>query len=130
MFSVMSKESSIYDDKTGQRYNFPRHIPNGRKIDVGSVLIVINSKKEARKNGKSGRILGLCQVGVVEEYSFKGREFANAFFDWWIEFEQPVSFEACGGDWRNNIQNAINSVPERKRVQVLLGLMKAYSNEQ
>ena len=126
IFIVNQNPDSKYDDKEGERYNFPTTIPNGKQIVAGDVLIINMSKKTALKmNFGEKRIVGIAIIDEVVFYEFNGQKWAYAIFNWYRKFDPPLTFKEIGGDPRINIQHAMNKIPDDRRLELLLGLIKS-----
>ena len=106
---VLQNPDSIYADVEAECYEYPRSIPNGARIDEGDYLICTLAKKNS-KDGK--RIIGIGRINRISEYVIDGKKMRKAFYDWYRSFPEPKTFKFIGGDPRNNIYNAMNSIPE------------------
>lgn len=116
---VLQNPESIYDDKESECYEYPRSIPNGVRIAVGDYLICTLSKKDS-EGGK--RIIGIGKIDRIREFLKNDRKMRKAYYEWYRDFEDPKTFDFIGGDPRNNIYNAMNSIP-KERVKEIVGLL-------
>ena len=125
IFIVNQNPKSGYDDKEGQRYNYPTSIPNGKQIKPGDILLFNLAKKQANKlNFGNKRITGVAKIEEIGIYSFKEKEMATAVYSWYKKFDPPLSFEEIGGDFRNNENNSMNKVASKERLKILLSIIK------
>ena len=116
---VLQNPESIYADVEGECYEYPRSIPNGARIKSGDYLICSLPSKSS-VNGK--RIFGIGRISHIDEYSKNGKVMRKAFYDWYRPFSSPKTFEYIGGDPRNKIYNAMNSIP-KDRVREIINLL-------
>ena len=124
---VLQNPGSIYDDVESVCYEYPRKIPNGTRISEGDYLICTLSKKNS-KDGK--RIMGLGRINYIRETTVEGKVMRKAFYDWYREFPEPLTFEFIGGDPRNNIYNAMNPIPESRFDEVINILKSEISDDE
>lgn len=108
---VLQSPESIYADVETECYEYPRSIPNGARVSEGDYLICTLPKKNSTA-GK--RIIGVGRINRIIEYNTKGKKMRRAFYDWYRSFQEPKTFEFIGGDPRNNIYNAMNSIPSNR----------------
>jgi hypothetical protein len=113
---VLQNPDSNYDDVEAVCYEYPRKIPNGTRISEGDYLICTLSKKKS-KDGK--RIMGMGWINHIRESTVDGKVMRKAFYGWYYEFPEPLTFEFIGGDPRNNIYNAMNPIPENRFDEVI-----------
>jgi len=125
IFIVIQDPDSKYNDEVGMRYDYPTSIANGKQIKIGDLLIFILSSKSAKKL-KLGdkRITGISRIDSITLYNSQTKEMAIASYEWYKQFEQPLSFEDLGGDPRSNISNSINRISLEFQVEILLNLIK------
>jgi hypothetical protein len=125
IFIVNQNPDSKYDDKEGIAYDFPLSIPNARQIKPGDIFIFNLSKNVARKLKLLDRtITGIAKVGDIKTYYSDGIEKAKASYLWYRKFENSVSPDEIGGDYRNNKNNSINRISEDYKLSVLIELLK------
>jgi len=123
---VLQNPESIYGDVEGECYEYPRSIPNGARIKSGDYLICsLNSKSSV--DGK--RIFGIGRISHVDEFTKNGKVMRKAFYDWYRPFSSPKTFEFIGGDPRNNIYNAMNSIPENRVREIINLLVGEFSDD-
>ena len=108
---VLQNPVSNYEDKESECYEYPRSIPNGVRIAAGDYLICTLSKKNS-EGGK--RIIGIGKIDYVQEFIKNNRNMRKAYYEWYLYFKYPKTFDFIGGDPRNNLNNAINSIPEEQ----------------
>jgi len=113
---VLQKPDSIYEDLESECYEYPRSIPNGRRISVGDYLICTLTKKDA-KNGK--RIIGIGKIIRIDEYLKNEKTMRKAFYEWYKSFPNAKSFDFIQGDPRNNRNNAINLIQSNRTEEIL-----------
>ena len=123
---VLQNPDSIYADVEAECYEYPRSIPNGARIGVGDYLICTLAKKSS-KAGK--RIIGIGRIEQITEYVVEGKKMRKAFYDWYRSFPEPKTFKFIGGDPRNNIYNAMNSVPSNRVNDVINLLVGEFSGD-
>lgn len=121
---VLQKPSSGYADEPGISYEYPRSIANGRQIKANDILIVAEPVKVT---GDRNQIIGWGVVDNVINYMRNGKDMANAVYAVYHELSPRLSFEAVGGDPRNNRTNSINRVPAGMEVRILEALTRARS---
>lgn len=121
---VLQKPRSGYSDEPGISYEYPRSIPNGQQIKANDILIVAEPVKVT---GDRNQIIGWGVVDSVITYVRNGKDMANAVYAVYHELSPRLSFEAVGGDPRNNRTNSINRVPEAAEVRILEALTRAKS---
>src|SRR4051794_13455068 len=63
---VLQAEQSIYGDSTGEHYEYPPSIPNGRQMRAGDLVVCINSSKDAVD---SRRVFGVATIGEIVDLS-------------------------------------------------------------
>jgi hypothetical protein len=85
-------------------YQYPTHIPNSQRIQVGDVLVVCLPKADA-VDGL--RIVGLGRVGNI---SGQGLERLVATYDRYLKLTKAAAFDDVGGDPRRNQTNSINAI--------------------
>ena len=126
IFIVNQNPHSEYNDKDGERYDYPLSIPNGRQISIGDILIFNLSYKFAKKM-KLGefRLTGIAKIDHIEEYLLKGNKMALATYAWYKEFKKPLSFDEIGGDPRNNDNNSMNKVDNSLNTLILSNIIKS-----
>jgi hypothetical protein len=108
-----SKEDSGYADLPGSWYHYPSHIPNGRQIAPGDVILLFRPK-QARVIRSDipelpARIFAVARVGGIE-YQRDGKR--KALYAAYLAVDPAVPIEAPGedGDPRTNRRNAIGLV--------------------
>jgi hypothetical protein len=121
---VLQKPRSGYSDEPGISYEYPRSIPNGQQIQANDILIVAEPVKVT---GDRNQIIGWGVVDSVITYVRNGKDMANAVYAVYHELSPRLSFEAVGGDPRNNRTNSINRVPEAAEVRILEVLTRSKS---
>lgn len=121
---VLQKPRSGYSDEPGISYEYPRSIPNGQRIKANDILIVAEPVKVT---GDRNQIIGWGVVDSVITYARNGKDMANAVYAVYHELSPRLSFEAVGGDPRNNRTNSINRVSEGDEVRILEALTRAKS---
>jgi len=121
---VLQKPRSGYSDEPGISYEYPRSIPNGQQIRANDILIVAEPVKVT---GDRNQIIGWGVVDSVITYVRNGKDMANAVYAVYHELSPRLSFQAVGGDPRNNRTNSINRVPEGDEVRILEALTRAKS---
>lgn len=104
MWLVIQGTDSKYADVEGRAYEYPRHIPNAQRIDVGDVVVVTLPKANA-PDGR--RIVGLGRVATIQG---QGTERLVASYDRYLKLSMPAAFEDVGGDPRKNHTNSINLI--------------------
>ena len=124
---VLQRKDSRYNDELGIAYEYPSHIPNGKQIAVGDLLIVVEPKKV---NGKYARVIGWGTVGQIHqrrpENGPSGHTMRMAVYNYYNEVVGGLTYEQIGGDPRNNPRNAIVRIPEQ-RAQSILNILGAAS---
>lgn len=123
---VLQSPESIYADVETECYEYPRSIPNGARISEGDYLICTLPKKSSTA-GK--RIIGVGRINRIIEYNTKGKKMRKAFYDWYRSFPEPKTFEFIGGDPRNNIYNAMNSIPSNRVNGIINLLLGEFSDD-
>lgn len=121
---VLQKPRSGYADEPGISYEYPRTIANGSQIKANDILIVA---EPVRVTGDRRQLIGWGVVDNVITYSRNGKNMANAVYSVYHELSPRLSFEAVGGDPRNNRTNSINRVPQVDEVRILEALTRAKS---
>ena len=121
---VLQKPRSGYSDEPGISYEYPRSIPNGQQIKANDILIVAEPVKVT---GDRNQIIGWGVVDNVITYTRNGKDMANAVYSAYHELSPRLSFDAVGGDPRNNRTNSINRIPEGVEVRILESLTRAHS---
>jgi hypothetical protein len=125
IFIVNLNPESEYNDKEGERYDYPLSIPNGRQISIGDILIFNLPYKIAKKmNLGDKRLTGIAKIDHIEEYLLKGKKMALASYEWYKEFKTPLSFSDIGGDPRNNDNNSMNKVDSNLNTLILSNIIK------
>ena len=124
---VLQNPDSKYADVEAQCYEYPRSIPNGARIDVGDYLICTLAKKHAR-DGK--RIIGIGRIEQISEYLVDGKKMRKASYSWYRSFLEPKTFKFIGGDPRNNVSNAMNSIPKSHVTNIVNLLVDEFSDDQ
>jgi len=123
---VLQSPESIYADVETECYEYPRSIPNGARISEGDYLICTLPKKSS-KEGK--RIIGIGRIDRISESNVKGKKMRKAFYDWYRSFPEPKTFKFIGGDPRNNIYNAMNSIPSNRVNKIINLLLGEFSED-
>jgi len=125
IFVVNQNPDSKYNDEVGKRYDYPTSIPNGKQIKIGDILIFNLSSKSSKKL-KLGdkRITGIGKIDSIIIYNSETKEMAIASYEWYKQFQNPLSFEDIGGDPRSNINNSINRILSDARIEILLNLIR------
>jgi hypothetical protein len=126
IFIVNQNPSSKYDDKEGIAYDYPSSIPNAKQIRRGDIFIFNMAKKYARELKLDDRTLfGIAKVGDINEYNNNnGDKMIKATYLWYKRFENNISPDEIGGDYRNNQTNSINRIGDRYKISVLIELLK------
>ena len=124
-FLVNQNHDSRYEDEVGKRYHYPTRIPNGKKIAVNDILIFSMSKSDARKNGdENKRISGIAQIENIDLFTQNNKEQAIATYEWFVGFEEFLTFDEIGGDPRNNIQNAMSKIVDEDVIAILISMIR------
>lgn len=121
---VLQKPRSGYADEPGISYEYPRSIANGQQIRANDILIVAEPVKVT---GERRQIIGWGVVDNVITYNRNGKDMANAVYSVYNELSPRLSFEAVGGDPRNNRTNSINRIPDGVDMRILQALTQARS---
>ena len=53
----------------------------------------------------------------------------KAFYDWYRSFPEPKTFKFIGGDPRNNLNNAMNSIPANRVNHIVNLLVGEFSDD-
>lgn len=123
---VLQNPDSVYADVEAECYEYPRSIPNGARIDEGDYLICTLAKKHSI-DGK--RIIGIGRIKRISEYTIGGKKMRKAFYDWYRSFPEPKTFTFIGGDPRNNLNNAMNSIPANRVNHIVNLLVGEFSDD-
>jgi hypothetical protein len=125
IFIVNQNPDSEYNDKDGERYDYPLSIPNGRQISVGDILIFNLSYKFAKKMklGES-RLTGIAKIDHIEHYLLRGANMGLASYCWYKKFKKPLRFIDIGGDPRNNDNNSMNKVNSDLNTLILSNIIE------
>jgi hypothetical protein len=108
---VLQKTESNFRDVAGKSYHFPSHIPNGKRVVDGDILV-------CRSEGSMAdiRIFGVGRLGDVITHEDGTR---SGIYDRYGSVSPPLSLEQLGGDPRNSQQNSIQPFPLRLLQPVL-----------
>ena len=109
-----SKPDSGYEDLPGIHYHYPSHIPNGKQIAPGDVIILFRPKQAARtRQGIPELPPRAFAVACVARIEYTRNGFRKAHYSGYEEFdsEVPIHEPAGGSDPRVNRRNAIGEVP-------------------
>lgn len=100
----MQANESEYADTEGRAYEYPRYIPQTKRVAVGDILFVALPKASAPD---CRRILGLARVRSIQ-----GRctERLVASYDRYRKPSKSATFEEIGDDPRKNQTNSINPI--------------------
>ena len=115
IFVVNQNPDSKYNDEVGKRYDYPTSIPNGKQIKIGS-------SKKLKLGNK--RITGIGKIDSITFYNSETKEMAIASYEWYKQFQNPLSFDDIGGDPRSNISNSINRISIELQTKILLEIIK------
>lgn len=125
IYIVSQNPDSNYNDSEGKHYDYPTSIPNGKQIKVGDLLLFALSSKAAIKlKFGEGRITGIAKIDDITTYVQGNKQMAIASYEWYKEFESPLSFENIGGDPRINIQHSMNKISEENYLEILMRIIK------
>lgn len=92
-----------YGDEPGRSYHYRRNLPNGTRIGVGDVAVIL------RMGARPDRTREISGVGRIVRIDEDGLE-RRAHFEPFIEVSPGVPFEELGGDPRANVQHSMNPV--------------------
>ena len=122
---VNQNPDSKYNDEVGKRYDYPTSIPNGKQIKIGDILIFNLSSKSSKKLKLGNkRITGIGKIDSITFYNSETKEMAIASYEWYKQFQNPLSFDDIGGDPRSNISNSINRISIKLQTKILLEIIK------
>lgn len=125
IFVVNQNPDSKYNDEVGKRYDYPTSIPNGKQIKIGDILIFNLSSKSSKKLKLGNkRITGIGKIDSITFYNSETKEMAIASYEWYKQFQNPLSFDDIGGDPRSNISNSINRISIELQTKILLEIIK------
>ena len=124
-YIVNQNPDSNYNDLEGKHYDYPTSIPCGRQIKVGDYLLFNLSKKWAKKlNLGEKRLTGIAKIDDITIYFQDDKEMALASYEWYKEFNVPLTFEQIGGEIRSNINNAMNKIDSERINEILVKIIK------
>ncbi len=108
LWLLVSNGTGTYGDLDGVRYHFPVSIPNGRKVDVGHIVVMTRTKTSAHPD--RGCIFGIGRVGR----RIPGEDADNAFvyYDRYMKIDPPIDLEDFGDNPRVNVNSIIALGPE------------------
>jgi hypothetical protein len=125
IFIVNQNPDSTYNDQEGKHYDYPTSIPCGRQINIGDYLLFNLSKKWAKKlNLGDKRLTGIAKIDEITIYNQNDKEMALASYEWFKEFNTPLTFEQIGGEMRSNINNAMNKIDHEKVNEILIKIIQ------
>ena len=103
-----SKREHDHGNIPGIRYRFGRSLPNGKSgLQVGDIVVGFHVARDV--SGSEGRLFGIGRIGSRLDVGDGERD--DVYFDRFLMFDHPLSWDDFGGDPRNNQTNSIVRAP-------------------
>jgi hypothetical protein len=112
---VATKPESGYEDTAGDFYHYPSHIPNGKQVSRGDILLLFKPLQSSRKRAKiPGKPARLVAIGLVDRIEYLPGGARKAHYANYLDLpsEVPLGDPSGGEDPRSNKRNAMNAVSE------------------